>query len=104
MTTHCRHKWRAKCNWVRNGGLLTSPPPTTMIMPESNTTSIVWTTSATTIVKPEKNLPKKSSESANGSEKSLKNYNYIKMDIFSSENILGLDKISVLFLFIVYHQ
>ena len=114
MTTDCRQKWRAKCYHVRNGGLLTSPPPTTMIMPESNTTSIVWTTSATKIVNPEggldiesklifpednpENLPK------NGSENSLKNYNYIKMDIFSSENVLGLDKISVLFLFIVNNQ
>ena len=109
-TTDCRQQWRARCYHVRNGGLLTSPPPTTMIMPESNTTSIVWTTSATTIVEmnaattiinPEdnpENLPK------NGSEKSLKNYNYIKMDIFSSENVLGLDKISVLFLFFVNHQ
>ena len=44
-TKNCKQKWRAKCNHVRNGGLLTNPPPTTMIMPESNTTSIVWTTS-----------------------------------------------------------
>ena len=104
MTTDCRQKWRAKCNHVRHGGLLTNPPPTTMILPESNTTSIVWTTSATTIVNPEENVSKNPFKLANGSEKSLKNYNYIKMDIFSSENVPGLDKISVLFLFIINHQ
>ena len=58
MTTDCRQKWRAKCNHVRNGGLLTNPPPTTMIMPESSTTSSVRTTSAATIVNSEENLPK----------------------------------------------
>ena len=112
MTRDCREKWRAKCHHVRHGGLLTNPPPTTMIMPESNTTSIVWTTSATTIEQrcwdshvtsrcisaiEEKMLK-------NESDKSLKTYNYIKMDIFSSENVPGLDKISVLFLFIINHQ
>ena len=51
MTTDCRQRWRAKCNHVRTGGLLTTPPPTTMIMPESNTTSIVFTTSVTTIAR-----------------------------------------------------
>ena len=48
MTLDCRQKWRAICNHVRNGGLLTTPQPATMILPESNTTSIVWTTSACT--------------------------------------------------------
>ena len=51
MTTDCRQRWRAKCNHVRTGGLLTTPPPTTMIMPESNTTTIVFTTSVTTIAR-----------------------------------------------------
>ena len=51
MTTDCRQRWRAKCNHVRTGGLLTTPPPTTMIMPESNTTSFVFTTSVTTIAR-----------------------------------------------------
>ena len=41
MTTYCRQRWRAKCNHVRTGGLLTRPPP------ESN--SIVFTSSFTTI-------------------------------------------------------
>ena len=68
MTKDCRQKWRAKCFYVRKGGLLTISPPTTMIMPEtqaesktqaeSNTTSSVRTTSAVTIVNSEENLPK----------------------------------------------
>ena len=45
-----------------------------------------------------------SSDTAMGSEPSINHHNYIKMNIFSSENILGLNKMSVLFLFVVYHQ
>ena len=41
MTTYCKQRWRAKCNHVRTGGLLSPPPP------ESN--SIVFTSSFTTI-------------------------------------------------------
>ena len=38
----CHQKWKAKCNHVRTGGMLTTHSPM------SNTTSIVYTTSATT--------------------------------------------------------
>ena len=40
----CDKRWRAKCNHVRTGGMLTTHSP----MSASNTTSIVYTTSATT--------------------------------------------------------
>ena len=45
-----------------------------------------------------------SSGTATGSEPSINHHNYIKMNIFSSENVPGLNKMSVLFLFVVYHQ
>ena len=44
------------------------------------------------------------SDTSTGSEQSINHHNYIKMNIFSSENILGFNKMSVLFLFVVYHQ
>ena len=40
----CHQRWKAKCNHVRTGGMLTTHSP----MSASNTTSIVYTTSATT--------------------------------------------------------
>ena len=45
-----------------------------------------------------------SSDTVTGSEQSINHHNYIKMNIFSSENVPGLNKMSVLFLFVVYHQ
>ena len=44
MLFDCSQRWRAYCNHVRTGGMLTTHSP----MSESNTTSIVYTTSATT--------------------------------------------------------
>ena len=45
-----------------------------------------------------------SSGTTTGSEKLINHHNYIKMNIFSSQNVPGLNKMSVLFLFVVYHQ
>ena len=120
MTTNCTQRWIAECNHVRSGGLLTTPPPTTMIMPESSTPSIVFTTCVTTITNHD--AEKVTDDLCNEidvvtefdsseadmvikcAEVVINHHNHIKININSSENILGLNKISVLFLFGVYHQ
>ena len=110
MTRDCRERWRAKCYHVRTGGLLTSPPPTTMIMPESNTTTIVITTSGTTLENQNdqshsiSSTEKMSSESINGSGQAISHLNFIKLNVFSGEDNLASNILSLLFLFVVYHQ
>ena len=110
MTRDCRQRWRAKCYHVRTGGLLTSPPPTTMIMPESNTTTIVITTSGTTLENQNdqthsiSSTEKMSSKSINGSGQAISHLNFIKLNVFSGEDNLASNILSLLFLFIVYHQ
>ena len=107
ITTDCRRRWRAKCNHVRNGGLLTTPLPTTMIMAESSTTSIVFTTSVTTITN--RDVEKVTNECLNEIDVAtefddspevdmiikcagvvINHHNHIKININRSENTLGL--------------
>ena len=107
ITTDCRRRWRAKCNHVRTGGLLTTPLPTTMIMAESSTTSIVFTTSVTTITN--RDVEKVIDECLNEIDVAtefddspevdmiikcagvvINHHNHIKININSSENTLGL--------------
>ena len=117
MTTDCMQRWKAKCDRVCTGGLLTTPPPNN----NSVTTSIVFTTSVTTITNHD--VEKVTDDLCNEKDVVTKfvdspetdmiikcagvvinHHNHIKININSSENILGLNKISVLFLFVVYHQ
>ena len=107
ITTDCRRRWRAKCNHVRTGGLLTTPLPTTMIMAESSTTSIVFTTSVTTITN--RDVEKVTDDCFNEIDVAtefddspevdmiikcagvvINHHNHIKININSSENTLGL--------------
>ena len=121
MTTDCKQKFRATCNHVRTGALLTTPPPTTTIMPESSTTSIVFTTSVTTItnhdvekvtddcfneidIVTEFNDSQETNMIIKCAGLVINHHNHIKININSSENILGSNKILFLFLFVVYHQ
>ena len=86
-----------------------------MIMAESS--SIVFTTSVITITN--RDVEKVTDDCFNEIDVStefdvdmiikcaevvINHHNHIKINIHSSENILGLNKMSVLFLFVVYHQ